>query len=171
MNFAVRLRHKIQKKNKDIETSKSETNESTIRLISRISQKSYLNLEGKYGKNKNLSAGKTDGNYYGADYDFQFNRRLSLKSSFYIWDTKGFSMWNIEDNSIDFMDGDGYKFYFTLTNYLSDNLQLKIFFKSKYSKLESSSNYTYAYIDNGILKEFKYEDNIAVIKTYLNWKF
>lgn len=169
LNFAIRLKHKIQRKYIDIGESK--TNESTIRLINKINRDSYLNLESRYSKNVNSSGVKIDGNYYGMDYDYKFSSRLSLKTSFYIWNSDGFQLWNIEDNSIDFMEGDGHKLLFILTNYLSDNLQLKINFKFKYTDYKQENNYSYYYPDGVLIRNYQYEENLVVLKTYLNWRF
>ena len=36
------------------------------------------------------------------------------------------SQWEFEDTGIDFLDGDGTKFYVTIKNNLSDNLQFRL---------------------------------------------
>ena len=41
------------------------------------------------------------------------------------------SQWEFEDTGIDFLDGDGTKFWVTLKNTLSDNLQLRLKFLRK----------------------------------------
>ena len=173
LNLVIRLKHKLQRKNK--EYSPSTTNESTLRVINRISYKSYLNIEGKSGRNDNPAGGKTDGQYMGVDYSYKFSNKLTVESSFYFWETDGFSMWNFEDNSIDFMDGDGFKYYFVVTNYLSNNLQFKIFFKHKITKHDPDYEYDIAYYwdayKNVEVRDFKYDDNFVVVKTYINLKF
>ena len=168
MNFAIRLKHKLQRKYRDI--SESKTNETTIRIINRVSRDSYLNLESRISKNENRE-GKIDGNYYGADYEYKFSNRLNLKSSFYIWSSNGFQLWNIEDNSIDFMDGKGYKFLLYLTNYINENFQFKITFKAKFTDYQQDTNYTYYYADGSSIRNFANEENLILLKTYLNLRF
>ncbi|HPP86870.1 MAG TPA: helix-hairpin-helix domain-containing protein [bacterium] len=170
LNFAFRLKHKLQRKNKNHET-KSTTNESTIRFINRLTEVSDLNIEYKYAKNENITGGKTDGNLYSVDFDYKFSSKFSMKTGIGLWKTDGMSMWNIDDDKIDFMDGNGFKYYLAMTNYLSDNLQLKFFFKQKFTDNELSTRYTYKYIDGGQIRILDYADNNTIIKTYINWRF
>ena len=75
----------------------------------------------RYGDDRLLSGG-----YISARWEHNFSENLSVLGGTTLWSTDGMSQWEFEDTGIDFLDGDGTKFYVTIKNILSDNLQLRL---------------------------------------------
>lgn len=134
-----RLKYKFQDKlnAKDIVPTNSRTQEFTFRTFALPFGGDYFNVELRYGNveltpnplygdDRNMSGG-----FLAMRYEHEFTPDLSVLGGTTLWTTRGMSQWEFEDTGIDFLDGDGTKFYVTLKNTLSDNLQLRFKFVRK----------------------------------------
>ena len=134
-----RLKYKFQDKlnAKDIVPTNSRTQEFTFRTFSLPFGGDYFNIELRYGDveltpnplygdDRNMNGG-----YLAFRYEHEFSPDLSVLGGSTLWTTNGMSQWEFEDTGIDFLDGDGTKFWVTLKNTLSDNLQLRLKFLRK----------------------------------------
>lgn len=134
-----RLKYKFQDKlnAKAIVPTNSRTQEFTFRTFSLPVGGDYFSIELRYG-----NVGLTPNPLYGDDrnmnggflalrYEHEFTPELSVLGGSTFWTTNGMSQWEFEDTGIDFLDGDGTKFYVTLKNTLSSNLQLRLKFLRK----------------------------------------
>ncbi len=134
-----RLKYKFQDKlnAKDIVPTNSRTQEYTFRTFTLPYGGDYFNVELRYGSveltpnplygdDRNMNGG-----YLAFRYEHDFNRDLSILGGSTLWTTNGMSQWEFEDTGIDFLDGDGTKFWVTVKNTLSDNLQLRLKFLRK----------------------------------------
>ncbi len=134
-----RLKYKFQDKfnHKDIVPSNSRTQEFTLRTFSLPFGHDYFSLELRYGNveltpnplygdDRNMCGG-----FLATRWEHQFTPELSVLGGSTFWTTNGMSQWEFEDTGIDFLDGDGTKFYVTMKNTLSDNLQLRFKFLRK----------------------------------------
>ncbi|MBD3368878.1 hypothetical protein GF402_00755 [Candidatus Fermentibacteria bacterium] len=128
-----RLKYKYQSKTKmhDVVPTTSRTHEYTLRSFFLPFAHDYFDVRLRlgmveltpnplYGDDRLLSGG-----YLSARWEHDFSDRLSVLGGTTLWTTDGMSQWEFEDTGIDFLDGDGTKFYLTFKNALSDNLQLR----------------------------------------------
>ncbi len=134
-----RFKYKFQDKinHKDIVPTNSRTQEFTLRTFSLPVGGDYFSVELRYGNveltpnplygdDRNMSGG-----FLAMRYEHEFTPELSVLGGTTLWTTNGMSQWEFEDTGIDFLDGDGTKFYVTMKNTLSDNLQLRFKFLRK----------------------------------------
>ncbi len=134
-----RLKYKFQDKinHKDIVPSNSRTQEFTLRTFSLPFGGDYFSMELRYGNveltpnplygdDRNMCGG-----FLAMRWEHEFSPELSVLGGSTFWTTDGMSQWEFEDTGIDFLDGDGTKFYVTMKNTLSDNLQLRFKFVRK----------------------------------------
>lgn len=139
--FPVRLRfkQKWQRKGnpKRINPTYSLTDESTFRTFVYLTEWDRIGFDARYGKVK-FSPGYTEnimikGGYLSFDWLHNFSSYLSLQGGIVAWDTEGMSQWIFEDRGIDFLEGDGVKYYITIIDRISPNLSLRLKYKSKAS--------------------------------------
>ncbi len=129
-----RLKCKYQEKTKmhDVIPTTSRTQEFTFRTFFLPTGNDYFDVRlrigmveltpnPRYGDDRLLSGG-----YIAAKWEHNFSENLSVLGGTTLWSTDGMSQWEFEDTGIDFLDGDGTKFYVTIKNNLSDNLQLRL---------------------------------------------
>ena len=129
-----RLKCKYQEKTKmhDVIPTTSRTTEYTFRTFFLPSGSDYFDIQlrvGMVGLTPNPLYGDDRlmaGGYLSARWEHNFTENLSVLGGTTLWTTDGMSQWEFEDTGIDFLDGDGTKFYVTVKNNLSDNLQLRL---------------------------------------------
>ncbi len=129
-----RLKYKFQDKYKPrtAVSTNSRTSEYTFRTFILPSGGDYVSVSLRYGQvelTPNPLYGNDrlmDGGYLGLQWEHEFSPDLSLLGGATLWTTSGMSQWEFEDAGIDFLDGRGTKFYLTVKNVLSDNLQLRM---------------------------------------------
>jgi hypothetical protein len=135
-DFTVRfrLKYKYQEKTKmhDVVPTTSRTTEYTFRTFFLPTNSDFFDVQLRlgmveltpnplYGDDRLMSGG-----YIAARWEHNFSEDLSVLGGTTLWSTDGMSQWEFEDTGIDFLDGDGTKFYVTIKNTLSDNLQLRL---------------------------------------------
>lgn len=135
-DFTVRfrLKYKYQEKTKmqDVVPTTSRTTEYTFRTFFLPTNSDYFDVQLRYGMvelTPNPRYGDDrlmTGGYVAVRWEHNFSRNLSVLGGTTLWSTDGMSQWEFEDTGIDFLDGDGTKFYVTVKNNLSDNLQLRL---------------------------------------------
>ncbi|MGE3063173.1 MAG: helix-hairpin-helix domain-containing protein [bacterium] len=130
----IRLKHKFQEKNlyKDIISTHSTTNETSLRIFAVLENGDYINFESRYGMvglTPSISYAENlfiDGSFLSGAYEKNINDYFSMLGGFAVWKTDGMSQWIFEDNSIDFLYGDGNKLYLTFIDRLSDLVSVRI---------------------------------------------
>ncbi len=150
--WRIRIKQKIQQKHlyKDVYPTKSLTMETTLRTFFTLTNRDYFNFEMRYGQVK-LTPNPlyTDnelirGGYSGVNFEHHFSPVFSLLGGIAAWRTDGMSQWIFEDTGIDFLNSNGYKYYLTFVDKLSDNasVRFKIGYKNTdyyYTGLTTSS--------------------------------
>ena len=134
-----RLKYKFQDKTKmhDVVPTTSRTQEMTLRCFSLPEGRDYFDIRLRYGVvilTPNPLYGDDrlmTGGYVTAKWEHHFTESFSLLGGTTLWTTNGMSQWEFEDTGIDFLDGRGTKFYVTIKNVISDNLQLRLRFLRK----------------------------------------
>ncbi len=129
----LRLKYKYQDKTKmhEVIPTNSRTQEWTLRSFFLPTGSDYFNVILRYGLVRLTPNPLYDddrlmeGGYLSASWEHNFSENLSVLGGTTLWTTNGMSQWEFEDTGIDFLDGRGTKFYVTVKNNLSDNLQLR----------------------------------------------
>jgi hypothetical protein len=73
------------------------------------------------------------GDFVSVQWEHNFSDDFSSEFGVASWMTRGMSQWTFEDNGIDFLDGQGFKWYVALTDRVSDNLLVYLKFRHKLS--------------------------------------
>ena len=129
----IRLKQKIQEKNlyKVVHSTTSFTSETTLRVFAILSNNDYINFEARYGKvdlttNQGLADDYViDGTYVNASFEHRITDYFSVLGGFATWKTNGMSQWIFEDTGIDFLYGDGQKYYITMIDRISENVSMR----------------------------------------------
>jgi hypothetical protein len=129
-----RLKYKFQEKTKmhEVVPTTSRTTEYTFRTFFLPTNSDYFDVQIRYGMvelTPNPLYGDDrlmSGGFIAARWEHNFSDNFSVLGGSTLWSTDGMSQWEFEDTGIDFLDGDGTKFYITIKNNLSDNLQLRL---------------------------------------------
>ncbi len=150
--WRIRIKQKIQQKHlyKDVVPTKSLTSETTLRTFFTLTNRDYFNFEMRYGQvqltpNPLYTENELiKGGYTGINFEHHFSPVFSILGGFATWRTDGMSQWIFEDTGIDFLNSNGYKFYFTFVDNISENaaVRLKTGYKAtdySYTGLTTSS--------------------------------
>jgi len=191
--LSLRLKHKHQENRYDdfAERAVSITDETTFRTIANLSNFDrisleyrfltvwgapyvYLSNDGEIGGNSTAQgSSRSFADYICVDYTHHFNDRLKTQGAFMLWDSNGLSHWDWEDTEIDFFGEEGFKFWFTISDRVSDNLYLTL--KYKYKKYNTRA-YEYRAWWNEAPEEGEWVYNkvkkeVNTIKLQLDYKF
>ncbi len=128
----IQLRHNFNK----FGVSESRTLETTLRSFVVLSGTDFIGLELRYGRvilspRPTYRDADIDGGFVALTWSHNFSRKLQFKSGAAIWTTNGMSQWIFEDTGIDFLYGDGKKFYISFLERLSPNMGMKLKFRIK----------------------------------------
>ncbi|MEW6685120.1 MAG: hypothetical protein AB1393_02805 [Candidatus Edwardsbacteria bacterium] len=168
----IRLKEKWQIKHqpKEVVATASKTKESTLRCFANLSQWDNLNLELRYGQVIFTGIRKydnnilMDGGYLSCDWEHHFSPRLSVKGGMATWRTDGMSQWIFEDTGIDFLNGQGSRYFITISDRFSPGLQLRLKFRGKFSRYPHSEIYTPD-------KKFYYENELGIpVRDFTNFE-
>ncbi|MEO0078669.1 MAG: helix-hairpin-helix domain-containing protein, partial [candidate division WOR-3 bacterium] len=126
----LRFKQKLQSKElpKVVQSTRSFTMESSIRTMASLSNWDYLTLELRHGQvlltptMKYADQTSMSGDFVAAQWEHNFSDNFNAELGVAAWHTRGMSQWIFEDNGIDFLEGQGVKWYLALTDRLSDNL-------------------------------------------------
>ncbi|HAV91823.1 TPA: hypothetical protein DCW38_01400 [candidate division WOR-3 bacterium] len=137
----IRLKYKFQEKNlyKDIVSTHSRTSETSLRIFATLDNGDYVNFESRYGMvtlTPSIRYAENifiDGSFLSGSYEKNINDYFSVLGGFAVWKTDGMSQWIFEDNSIDFLYGDGNKLYMTFIDRISDlvSIRMKVSLKNQ----------------------------------------
>ncbi|MCF7913263.1 MAG: helix-hairpin-helix domain-containing protein [Candidatus Cloacimonetes bacterium] len=191
--LSLRLKHKHQQNryDDDAERSVSITDETTGRVIANLSNFDRISLEYRYltvwgppytylsndgeigGNSTAQGSSRSFADYICVDYTHHFNDGLKTQGAFMLWDSNGLSHWDWEDMEIDFFGEEGFKFWFNITDRISDNLYLSL--KYKYKKYNTREYQYRAWWneapDEGVWVYNKVKKEINTIKLQLDYKF
>jgi len=141
--FPVRLRfkQKLQSKGlpKPVLGTRSFTSETSIRTMASLTDwdfltgeiregRVYLTPTMEYGDNASMS-----GNFLSVQWDHNFSDDFNAEVGVAAWLTRSMSQWIFEDSGIDFLEGDGMKWYAALSDRISDRLLVYVKYRQKVS--------------------------------------
>lgn len=149
--FPVRFRLKQKWQSKQLPKSavptKSTTMETTLRTFCALSDRDNLSIELRYGEvhltpstayNSNAIM---SGAYVASSWEHNFSPTWDFKAGMASWRTDAMSQWIFVDNGIDFLEGDGMKYFVSVSDRLSDNLQVKLRVMGKNTKYSYNGIY------------------------------
>jgi DNA uptake protein ComE-like DNA-binding protein len=181
----IRLKGKYQSKYlyKEIEPTNSRTFESTFRVFATFPNRDYLNTEIRYGQvhlTPNPKYGYRsliNGGYINTSFDHKFSSNLSLIGGIAVWKTNGMSQWIFEDTGIDFLYGNGHKFYLTFSDNINKNLYIRLKYRYKSTIYNHSGMETTDYpphFENGDPKPIRpfvdyQNENAIYLEVDLRW--
>lgn len=160
----IRLKQKYQQKylHKDIVPTKSFTNETTMRIFATLTNNDYLNFEARYGKVdlttsiSYIENNFIDGTFVDCSFEHRMNDFMSVVGGYAVWKTDGMSQWIFEDTGIDFLYGNGDKFYIAYIDRLSEYLSLRAKVALKNQDFDfrgiSSLDDQYRYYDTDLMR-------------------
>ncbi len=128
----IQVRHNFNK----LGVSESRTLETTLRSFVVLSGTDFIGLELRYGRvilspRPSYRDADIDGGFVAVTWSHNFSRKLQFKSGAAVWTTNGMSQWIFEDTGIDFLYGNGQKFYISFLERLSPNLGMKLKYRIK----------------------------------------
>ena len=134
----LRVRQKWQRRRnlRELSITESFTRETTGRIYALLTDYDYIGLEARYGRvqlKSRLSYPKEeiDGGFVAITFDHNLSRKSEIKGGAIVWRTGGMSQWAFEDVGIDFLYGNGTKYYISFLERPARNLSLKLKFRFK----------------------------------------
>ncbi|MBM3315740.1 hypothetical protein FJY71_07895 [candidate division WOR-3 bacterium] len=142
--FPVRLRfkQKLQMKNnpKVAGATRSVTVEPSLKAMLSLSNWDYLTAELRYGKVLLTPTAKygdevnMSGDFVSVQWEHNFSDDLNAELGVAAWTTRGMSQWTFEDIGIDFLEGQGLRWYAAVSDRVSDNLLVYVKCRHKVSE-------------------------------------
>jgi len=137
-SLRFRLKEKLQERNTQryFGYSTSFSKEHTVRVFFLPERGTFLSAEYKFGeveltpKTSYLERG-ISGSAFQFRVSHTFSETFSVSSGVSFWHTNGMSQWNFDDTGIDFLYGDGNKFFVSFIERLAPNLGIRLKIKSK----------------------------------------
>lgn len=131
----LRFKQKLQSKGlpKPVLSSRSFTMETSLRAMASLTDWGFLSAELREGRiflTPNLEYGGSasmSGNFLAVQWDHNFSDDLNGELGVATWLSRGMSHWIFEDDGIDFLEGDGLKWYLALSDRVSEHLM--VYFK------------------------------------------
>ncbi len=166
----LRFRQKVQFKEKPrlVIGTRSLSLESSIRALLSLSNWDYLTGEVRTSKTL-LTSSMNYGDKVGINSDFvavqwehNFSEDFQSELGLVTWRSGGMSNWLFEDTGIDFIEGDGFKWYLALSDRLTDNLLVYVKFRNKLSlfpRTGLANNEQLHYADGGAVRDFIYRNS------------
>jgi len=141
--FPVRLRFKeklqLKENPKIAGATTSFTMESGLRAMLSLTNWDYLTGELRYGRvlvtptMKYQDQSSLSGDFLSVQWEHNFSDDFNTELGIASWMARGMSEWLFEDMGIDFVDGQGFKWYAAISDRLSDNLLLYLKVRHKLS--------------------------------------
>ena len=195
--FPLRLRckykHQVKRTEDWADRAKSTTDETTFLVRMFLSRRDQLEFEYRYSQVKmppytNLSndadpieeweynsfaGGQTliHGDYLGVNYTHNFNTALRVRGSVLYWNGHGVSHWDWEDMEIDFMGQEGMKFWFTVSDRISNNLYLTLKYRVKRYRTRELDVRAYNVDETEPVYASRIQNTEQAIRLQLDWKF
>ena len=137
----IRFRQKLQSKGlpKPVLSTRSNTSESSIRVMASLTNHDFLTGEvregrvhlipnPKYGDKASMS-----GNFLAVQWEHNFSDDFNTELGVATWLTRDMSQWILEDVGIDFLEGDGLRWYAALNDRISERLLIYLKCRHKVS--------------------------------------
>ncbi len=131
--FRIRLKQKWQKRRnrRNLEVTESFTRETTLRMYAILGRGDFVGFEGRYGavdlkERLSYPEDEINGGFVAANFTKRLSEKSEVRVGYIVWRTNGMSQWAFEDTGIDFLYGDGDKWYIAWFHRPTPNLGLKL---------------------------------------------
>jgi len=147
LRFRVKQKFQTKYLPKTAEASRSNTRETTLRTFCTLTDRDYFNVELRYGEVRltpSTAYGSNtlmSGVYLASNWQHNFSPNWDMKAGISSWRTDAMSQWIFEDAGIDFLDNDGMKYFVTISDRLSDNLQARLRIRGKDTRYNYNNIY------------------------------
>ena len=161
LRFRIKQKWQVKHLPKSVMATTSTTEETTLRIFATVGG-DYLSLEARYSRvrltpnekyNGNLLM---EGNYVDGSWEHNFSDFFSIAGGVAVWDAQSMSQWIFEDTGIDFLYGNGKKYYITFKDILSENISLRFKVREKVTEYPHTGIYNsgemYHYADGGEMR-------------------
>lgn len=161
LRFRIKQKWQVKQLPKAVQATTSRTQETTLRVFALVAG-DYLSLEARYGRvgltPNELYNGDLlmEGNYLDAAWEHNFSDFFSVVGGVALWDAKSMSQWIFEDAGIDFLYGEGKKYYLTFKDRLSENVSVRFKIRRKSTSYPHTGIY-------GSGNEYHYGDDVPVL--------
>lgn len=143
----LRFKQKVQAKQlpKIASATRSMTLESSIKAMASLTNYDYLTAEVRLGKvlltptQRYSDQASMWGNFLAVQWEHNFSDDFNGELGIATWQTNSMSQWAFEDNGIDFLEGQGVRWYAALTDRISDNLLAYLKFRHKLAEYPHSA--------------------------------
>ena len=127
-----RFRQKVQSKvlPKAALSTRSMTYEASIRVLASLGERDFLSTEFREGRVyltptlEYTDQASMSGNFLAIQWEHGFSDAFNAELGVATWLSRGMSHWIFEDAGIDFLEGDGLKWYLALSDRVSDRVLL-----------------------------------------------
>ncbi|MCK4234328.1 helix-hairpin-helix domain-containing protein [candidate division WOR-3 bacterium] len=165
LRFRIKQKWQVKQLPKAVFATTSRTQETTLRVFATVAG-DYLSLEARYGRVKLTPNEKYSGNllmeggYLDASWEHNFSDFFSVVGGVAIWDASSMSQWIFEDTGIDFLYGEGKKYYITFKDRLSENISIRFKVRNKSSSYPhtgiygSGNEYHYGDSEETLIRDF-----------------
>ncbi len=175
----LRWRQKVQVKERPqpVQSTRSLSLESALRAMLSLSNWDFLTGELRWGKTlltptmKYNDEASINGDFLSVQWEHNFSDDFSGELGIAAWRCAGMSEWLFEDRGIDFIDGDGFKWYLALTDRIGDNLLCYVKVRHKLSQFSHTglgNNEGVHYGDGGAVADFITRDSRFDISVQLD---
>ncbi len=166
LRFRVKQKFQTKYLPKPAEASRSNTRETTLRTFCTLTDRDYFNVELRYGEVRltpSTAYGSNtlmSGVYLASNWQHNFSPNWDMKAGISSWRTDAMSQWIFEDAGIDFLDNDGMKYFVTISDRLSDNLQARLRIRGKDTRYNYNNiygpdyNYYFAELPAEVVRDF-----------------
>jgi DNA uptake protein ComE-like DNA-binding protein len=175
--YPLRLRFKEKLQSKELpkvaEATRSVTLESSIRAMVSLANYDYFTAELRHGQvlltptMKYADQSSMSGDFVAVQWEHNFSEDFNTEVGVAAWYTRSMSQWIFEDNGIDFLEGQGVKWYAAITDRVTDNLLVYLKFRQKVSDflhtgLSNAEGLHYEDGSDGILDFVERDDALSV---------
>jgi len=166
----LRFRHKVQVKEKPklVLGTRTVSMESALRALVSLSNWDYLTGEVRFSKTlltpmmEYNDEASISGDFLMIQWEHNFSDDFQGEIGIANWRSAGLSNWMFEDNRIDFVDGNGFKWYLAFSDRIGDNLLVYLKFRQKLSEFPHTglgSSGEVHYQDGTPAQDFVSKDN------------
>jgi hypothetical protein len=100
------------------------------------------------------------GDYLSVQWEHNFSEDFNAELGVVAWQTNSMSQWTFEDNGIDFLEGQGFRWYAALTDRISDNLLVYFKFRHKLADYPHSAL--------GSIEGLHYQNSSEVVRDFVS---
>ena len=129
----LRIRQKWQNRRnpRQLDATSSLTRETTFRAYALLSNYDFFGVETRFAsvdlrERRNYPKDEINGGFVAFNFRKNISRKSELNAGYIVWRTNGLSQWAFEDTGIDFLYGNGSKFYLSLLLRPTTNLGMKL---------------------------------------------